>query len=98
MAPETAVVTVRLTEVEPLKRALARIIELHHPVDEEAEFWFDEKPSEHCTSACTSDRTCEGHFATIQVCRECGYEHDGDGPTFRSWPCPTMQALAELIA
>lgn len=89
---------VELRPPRPLRAprdAIEIVLALHQPYDEEAEFWWDDGPSVHCTPKC-SDRTCNGHTAIVQVCTECGYEHDGDGAVFRSWPCPTVVALTDV--
>lgn len=99
----TRELTVKIGDLPEVKALLTsvtalveRVRELHKPTDEEAEFWFDSftnEPSAHCEPTCT-DSTCRGHTVTVQVCQECGYEHeDGDHAVFRPWPCPTFQAV-----
>lgn len=86
------------------EEAVRVIVALHQPMDEEVESWADdERPEEHdrrfpeCPGCASDDgRGCEGHTFTMQVCRECGYEHNGDYPTYRPWPCPTLVALGQF--
>jgi len=75
--------------------ALERIAELHVPEDEEAEFWYGDDGHDERFPDCTSEAGCDGHIVTVQVCAECGYEHDGDRATFRAWPCPTRRLCDE---
>lgn len=85
-----------VTGLPQFKECIEKITALHVPHDEEAEFFHRDEPSEHCEPSCT-ERTCGGHTATVQVCTECGYDHEDGYPMFRVWPCPTMRAIAELI-
>lgn len=88
---------------EFLREITDRLRAIHYPTPEEAEWWIDdENPAEHnrrfpqCEALTSgNDRACTGHTGTILVCRECGYEHDGDGAFFRSWPCPTAKLADE---
>lgn len=75
----------------------ARIRARHQPVSEEAEIWADSDVEHHAElfPDCTD---CEGHTVPMQVCRECGYDHDGDQPVYREWPCPTSTDIADLLA
>jgi hypothetical protein len=82
-------------ERDELAATVERVRAIHQPVDEEAEVWAD-GPGEdlHDQFVCSDDPSaCLGHLTTIKVCRECGYEHDGEQPIFRGWPCPTIKAL-----
>lgn len=82
-----------------LMRAMQAIAERHFSFEEEAEFWFDSsdnRPSAHCEPTCT-DTTCKGHTVKVQVCNECGYEHDDGYPIFRRWPCPTYVAARDAL-
>lgn len=75
------------------------ILARHFPFDEEAEFWFDsteDRPSAHCEPTCT-ERSCQGHTVKVEVCNECGYEHDDGYPVFRPWPCPTWTTAREAL-
>jgi hypothetical protein len=76
-----------------------RLRAIHGPMEQEVEHWFDpvKGRSPSCSLKC-DDRTCEGHTATIEVCRECGHGHDGETPVFRAWPCPTLDALSAAEA
>lgn len=90
---------VHVKDLPKFKTLLERLVEIHKPMDQDAEFdWdYDTGPSDHCEPTCTSDRSCPGHTATVQVCQECGHDsEDGSYVVFRSWPCPTIQAIAEL--
>lgn len=80
--------------VQRLTKTLMQIARMHHAGKEEAEFFYDSNdgPSSHCLPSCTY-ANCEGHLVMIDVCNECGYEHDGEQPVFRSWPCPTYLAV-----
>jgi rubrerythrin len=70
-----------------------RLREIHSPRAEGAEVWVD-GPGEQTHRELFPDCTdCEGHEIEVQVCSECGYDHDGDTAFFRSWPCPTITAL-----
>lgn len=85
-----------------MRVVLKTIAEIHRPTDEEIEFWAEGGPDdgeEHDQRYldCPGGDRCEGHTATIKVCRECGYEHDGESPTFRRWPCPTIRALQHVV-
>lgn len=72
-------------------RQLARIRDLHTPVEEETELWPGDELHDERWPDCTME-VCIGHIETIQVCSECGYEHDGDRLVFRAWPCPALRA------
>lgn len=76
------------------------VLALHRPVDEEAEFWADGDEDAHDARfplCARQPERCEGHTATIQVCSECGYAHDGEIPVYRTWPCPTALLMKELL-
>lgn len=93
------------TELESLIRALvaalrvereanaklrADILAIHESRIEEAEVWID-GPGEDTHRDLFPDCTdCEGHTVDVQVCSECGYNHDGDQATYRKWPCSTV--------
>lgn len=85
------------TDTELLALVAISLFELHRPDTEEAEVWAD-GPGAHthdemypdCPGVLHDER-CAGHTATIQVCQECGYEHDGETPIYRLWPCPTVE-------
>lgn len=85
--------------IDRLVELIDRLVELHVPVEQYAEFWWDStenKPSPHCGPDCTDTR-CKGHDIKVQVCQECGYDHeDGTYAVFRPWPCPTLRALYEF--
>lgn len=95
---------IHVTGLPVFKEAVRAIQALHVPVDQEVESWADdEHPDEHdrrfpdCPGVLTDDgRGCEGHLYSIPVCQECGHEHDDGYPVYRSWPCPTILALAPL--
>ena len=78
------------------RKRIAAALDLHQPVDEEAEIWID-GPGEDLHAElfpdCTDDE-CRGHLHTMKVCQECGYTHDGDQALYRPWPCPTVAALS----
>lgn len=95
---EDATLNINVTGLPAFKAAVERITELHQPDGREGEVFYEKEggPSSECEPSCTYE-TCSGHDVKLKVCRECGYEHDGDYATFRPWPCPTMQALAELV-
>ena len=73
------------------KLDLLRVI--HVPYDEEVEVWPHHDGHDELFPDCTVEDDCEGHLTTIQVCRECGHDHDGESPVFRLWPCPTIRLL-----
>lgn len=81
-----------------------RLREIHKPMDTEAEFWSDGPGEvEHderfplCPAVkANDDALCEGHAAVVQVCQECGYEHDDGMAVYRPWPCPSIALLAAL--
>lgn len=81
------------------KALLERLTGLHQPTDEEAEYEHGEGEGERPGPCPTPDKYgCSGHTETVQVCRECGYEHDDGYPVFRRWPCPTLLAVRDLTA
>lgn len=69
-----------------------RVRALHQPTEEEAELWWEQDGHDERFPDCPG-QDCEGHMFTIRVCNECGYEHDGETPIYRGWPCPTVAAL-----
>jgi hypothetical protein len=81
-------------EIDRLAAQRQAVLDIHQPVDEEVEIW-DEEDLDHDVRfpACPGGADCNGHLVTIQVCSECGYDHDGEQPTFRAWPCPTVRRL-----
>lgn len=77
-------------------RAIERQLrEIHAPTEEEVELWGDGDHQAEHDRRFPLCRDCDGHTYTIQVCTECGYEHNGEYPIFRPWPCPTIKALDE---
>lgn len=78
-------------------RLTAALESIHHPVEEDAEVWADGDESLHAEMFPDCRGDCGGHDITIQVCAECGYEHDGDYPMFRRWPCPTARAVLAAV-
>lgn len=88
--------------LDGLRDLVTTIEKIHQPVDEEAEFWAEsgrDDGAEHDRRFpdCPGGDRCEGHTATIHVCTECGYEHDGETPIYRAWPCPTIRAITRLV-
>jgi hypothetical protein len=100
VARDVARIEALATEVELLDATLAKadsehnemsdrieaVRALHQPFTEEVERWPDDDFEPPVLVEC---------MVKIQVCRECGYKHDGETPVFRSWPCPTIRALNE---
>ncbi len=79
----------------------ARIEAIHQPTTESAESypWNNDHHDAMWPDCPGVDDAsdCPGHEHDVQVCGECGYEHDGDQATFRRWPCPTIEALAAPV-
>lgn len=75
------------------------LIDLHVPMVEPVEYWHGDDVFEGDVPGPCPDPDdrgrCTGHERTIQVCQECGYAHNGDFPTYRVWPCPTVRLLEE---
>jgi len=81
----------------PALEALRGIVALHSPQYQEVEVWID-GPGEEIHEARWPDcHECQGHMVAMRVCTECGYEHDGESPVFRPWPCPTLEALQAVL-
>lgn len=78
----------------PVPNALAaQLRALHTSEDIAAEFYCGTDGNPILEADCPGEPDCPGHVRTIQVCRECGYEHDGDEAFYRPWPCPTIRAV-----
>ena len=86
-----------LDEVAGVVEALA---ERHSPYTTEAEFYCGDEEAfpedaEGCPprpgASCPDD--CPGHIIPVEVCRDCGHDHDDGYPLYRAYPCPTRRAL-----
>lgn len=76
--------------------AVLKIMSIHRPFEQEVETWIDGPGEElHTDHFPDCQEGCEGHTITIQVCNECGTDHDGDGVIYRRWPCPTVRAVLD---
>lgn len=81
---------------------LAALLDRHTPTTEEMEIWSDDEDHDRLFPLCKAVvrrnvQLCEGHTVERDVCSECGYEHDGDQPIYRAWPCPTVVALRTVL-
>lgn len=86
-----------LALVAEVRALRAGIRALHVPRDEEVERYHGDFPEEgDLDGECPDPGAlggCAGHIETVQVCRECGHDNDGDSAFFRPWPCPTVALL-----
>lgn len=76
-----------------VKARIAAALELHSPVETEAEFYCHDDRGRPADEGCATFDECPGHMLPMTVCSECGHDHEDGYPMYRPYPCPTRRAL-----
>lgn len=88
------------TLLDDARAAVGMIRERHTAMTVEAEFYCgDEDAFPEDAEGCpprpgaSYPDDCPGHIIAVEVCQDCGHDHDDGYPIYLSYPCPTIRHL-----